>query len=91
MDDQRKDRIDEKKNPLQRNRSKQLRIHNISTYDMENTHGTNKGRYLLFANKLRVIPWVTERIPKRIQRHRKATLHWSVHPQQTQDLTEESN
>ena len=39
MDDQRKDHIDPK-----RNHSKQLQTHNMPTYDVGNTNGTNKGR-----------------------------------------------
>ena len=40
MDDQRKKRIDPQKT-LKRNHYKQLQIHNILTYDVENTNSTN--------------------------------------------------
>ena len=52
MDDQRKDNIDPKE-PKQRNRPKQLQIHNLPTDDGKNINSTNKGRDLLLANK----PW----------------------------------
>ena len=35
--------------------------------------------------------WGTERIPQRIQRYKRATLHWSTHPQRDQDETEKSS
>ena len=63
----------------------------MSTYDVENTNCTNKGRDLRFANK----PWIvlrgTERMPQKIQRHRRATPHWLAHPQRMQDETEKSS
>ena len=62
--------------------SKQLQTHNLPTYDMENINSTNEPW---------VVPWGIERMPQRIQRHRRATLHWSVHPQQEQDQTDKSS
>ena len=57
---------------------------------MENTNGRNKGRDLLLANKLRIVPWGTERRPQSIQKHERATLHWLAHPQWEQDKTKTS-
>ena len=56
--------------------------------DVENINSTNKGRDLLLTNKLRIIPWGTEGIPQRIQRHNKVTLHRSSYPKREQDRTE---
>ena len=42
MDDQKKDHI-APKTSSQRNRPKKLQTHNMHTYDVENTNGTNKG------------------------------------------------
>ena len=50
MDAQRKDYIDPK-GPNQRNHPKQLQTHNVPTYDVENTNGTNKEIDLFLANK----------------------------------------
>ena len=47
---------------------------------MENTNSTNI-KDLFLADELWIVPWVTERMPQRIQRHRRTTLHWSVNPQ----------
>ena len=44
--------------------------------------------HIRFANKLRTLPRGTERMPQVDQRHRKATLHWSIHSQGGQDQTE---
>ena len=45
------------------------------TYDVENTNGTNKGRYLFLANKPLIIPGGTERMLQMIQRHKRTTLY----------------
>ena len=88
MDNQRKDHIDPKRLP-QRNPTKQLQTDNILTYYMKNTTGTNKGRDLWLSNKPGiVVPRRTDRMLQRIQRHRRATLHWSVHRQRKQEGTE---
>ena len=42
-------------------------------------------------NKPRIVPWRTERIPQRIQRHSRITLHRSTHPKWKQDKTEKSS
>ena len=55
MDDQRKDHIDQK-GTKQRNRSKQLKTHNLPTDDEENINSTNKGRDLILAKKPLIIP-----------------------------------
>ena len=55
VDDQRKDRIDQK-GTKQRDLSKQLQTDNLPTKDVENINSTNKGRDLLLAEKLRIIP-----------------------------------
>ena len=46
MDDQRKNHINPER-PPQRSHSKQLQNHNVPTYHLENTNGTNKGGNLL--------------------------------------------
>ena len=87
MDDQRKDHMDPEGRP-QRTHPKLLQIHNLPVDDGENIKSTNKGRDLQLTDKLQVVPWGTERIPPRIQRHRRVTSHRSVHPQWEQDQTE---
>ena len=52
---------------------------------------TNKGKDLLLANKPRIVPWRTERLLQRIQRHSRITLHRSTHPKWEQDKTEKSS
>ena len=90
MDEQRKDYIDPER-PPQRNRPKQLQTHNLPDYDVENIRSTNKGGNLKLANKLWIVPWGAERVPQRIQRHRRATLHRSAHPQQEEEQMEKSS
>ena len=90
MDDQKKDHIDPE-GPSQENRPKQLQTYNLPTDDVENINSTNKGRDLLLANKPQIVPWGTERMPQRIQRHRRVTLHRSSHSQREQDQTEKSS
>ena len=51
MDDQKKDHINSK-GPKQKNRSKQLQTHNLSTDDEENINSTNKGKDLLESRRL---------------------------------------
>ena len=51
----------------------------------------NKGKDLLFANKLRIVSWRIERMPQRIQRHSRITLHRSTDPKWVQDKTEKSS
>ena len=70
---------------------KQLQTYNLPNEDVENINSTNKGRDLLLANKLQIVPWGTERMPQRIQRRRKVTLHRLAHPQREQDQTEKSS
>ena len=90
MDDQRKDHIDPKEFE-QRHRSKQQQTHNLPTDDVENIKSTSKGRDLLLANKLRIVPWGAERVLKRIQRYSRVTLHRSTHPKWEQVQTEKSS
>ena len=90
LDDQRKDYINPK-GPKQRNCSKQLQTDNLPTNDVENTNNTNKGNYLLIANKLQIVPWRTERMTQRIQRLSRITQHRSTHPKWEQDTTEKSS
>ena len=85
MGDQKKDHIDPERLP-QRNHSKQLQTHNIPAHDMENTNGINKGD-LLLIDKLRTVPRGTERMLQVDLRHRRATVHWSIHHQWEQDET----
>ena len=47
---------------------------------VENINSTNKESDLLLANELQIIPRGTERIPQRIQRHSRVTLHRPAHP-----------
>ena len=54
---------------------------------MENINSTNKGRDLLLTNKPQFVPWRTERMPQRIQKHSRVTLHRSTHPKWKQDQT----
>ena len=56
--------------------------------DVENINSTNKGRDLLLANKPQIVSWGTERMPQRIQRQSRVTLHRSAHPKWVQDQTE---
>ena len=87
MDDQRKDYINPK-GPKQRTCSKQLQTDSLPTNDVENTNSTNKGKDLLLANKPRIVPWRTKKMPRRIQRHCRITLHRSTYPKWEQDKTE---
>ena len=87
MDDQRKDHIDPE-GPTQRNHHKQLQNHYLPTNDVEKISSINKGRDLLLANKLQIVPCETERMVQRIQRHSRVTLHRSAHPKGKQDQTE---
>ena len=87
---QRKDHIDTK-GPKQRNSTNQLQTHNLPTNDVENINSTNKGRDLLLANKPWIIPWRTDRMLQRIQRHSRITLHRSTHSKWEQDQTEKSS
>ena len=87
MEDQRKDYINPK-GPKQRNCSKPLQTNNLPTNDVENTNSTNKRKDLLLANKPRIVPWRTERMPQRIQTHSRIALHRSTHPKWEQDKTE---
>ena len=48
----------------------QIYIHNVPSYDVENTYGTNKGKDLLFANKIRTVPRRTERKSQEDQMNR---------------------
>ena len=57
---------------------------------MENINSTNKGRDILLANKPPIVPWRTERMPQRIQRHSRVTLHRSTHPKWKQEQAEKS-
>ena len=58
---------------------------------MINTNSTNKGKDILLANKPRIVPWRTERMSQRIQRHSRITLRTSTHPKWEQDKTEKSS
>ena len=79
LDDQRKNYINPK-GPKQKNCPKQLQTDNMHTNDVENINSTNKGKDLLVANKPWIVPWRTERMPQKIQRHGRITLHGSTHP-----------
>ena len=87
MNVQRKDHTDPK-GPKQRNRPKRLQIHNMPTDDVENINSANKERDLLIANKPWIVLWETERMPQRIQKHNRVTLHRPAHPKREQNQTE---
>ena len=74
-----------------RNHPKQGQTRKVPTYNVENTNGTNKGSDLRLANKSRTVPREIKWILPRIQRHRRATLHWSTHPQREQNETKKSS
>ena len=50
----------------------------------------NCSKQLLLANKLRIVPWRTERMPQRIQMHSRITLPRWIHLKWEQDETEKS-
>ena len=79
------------KDPPQRNRPKQLQTHNLPIDDVENIYSTKKGGDLLLANKPRIVPWETKRMPQRTQRLRRSTPHRLAHPQREQDQTVKSS
>ena len=89
MDDQRNDHIDPGE-PPQGNRLKQLQTHNLPTNDVENINSTYNVRDLQL-NKPQIVPWGTERMPQRIQRHKRVSLHRSAHPQWEQYQMEKSS
>ena len=84
MNGQRKDQIHLKKTPLKKP-PKQLQTHNVPTYEVEHTSGTNKEINLFLAYKPPIAPRGTEKMPQRIQKHRSTTIHWSAHPQRELD------
>ena len=90
MYDRRKDHIDTK-GPKQKNRPKQLQTHNPPTDHVENINSSNKGRDLLLAKDLWIVPRGAETMPQRIQRHSRVTLHRSTHPKWEQDEIEKSS
>ena len=52
---------------------------------MENINSPCKGRDLLLADKPRIVPWGTKRMPQRIQRHTRTTLQRSLHHKRKQE------
>ena len=90
VNDQRKNYINPK-GPKQKSFSKQLQTDNLPPNYVENTNSTNKRKDLLLANKPQIVPWRTERMPQRIQRHSRITLNRSTHPKWEQDKTEKSS
>ena len=62
------------KDPIKGTTPKKLQTHNLLTDDVENINSTNEGRDLQLTYKPRIVPWGTERMPQRIQRHRRVTL-----------------
>ena len=66
-------------------------IMNNNNNNNSNNNNNNKGRNILLANKPRIIPWRTERMPQRIQRHSRVTLHRSTHPKWKQEQTKKSS
>ena len=90
MNDQMKDYIDSK-GPKKKNHPKQLQAYNLPIDGVENINFISKGRDLLFSNKLWIVPWGTERMPLRIQRHNIITLNRSTHHNREQAQTEKSS
>ena len=88
MDDLRKDHID-LEGPNLRNLPKQLQTHNLPPDNVENINSTSKEKKS--TNKPRVAPRGEEKMPQRIQRHSRVTLHRSAHPKLDQDQTEKSS
>ena len=86
MDDRRKDFLDPKR-PLRRNRFQQLQTHNVPTDDVENTDGTNYSGDLLFGNKPKTVPRITERMPQRNEMEQKDLLYTNPNPQGEQNKT----
>ena len=87
LDDQRKDYINPK-GSKQRNCSKKLLTDNLPTNNGENTNSRNKGKYLLLAKKAVDCSLTNRKMPQRIQRHSRITLHRSTHPKWTRKLLE---
>ena len=58
---------------------------------MENINITNKGKDILLANKPRIVPWRTKRMPQSIQKHSRVTLHRSTHPKWKKEQTKKSS
>ena len=79
------------KDPLNVTNPNTCRLFNLLIDDAENINSPNEGRDLLLANKLRIVPCSTERMPQRIQIHWRVTLHRSAHPKQEQDQAEKSS
>ena len=46
---------------------------------------------IIIASMPRIVPWRTERMPQRIQRHSRVTLHRSTHPKWKQEQTKKSS
>ena len=63
----------------------------MPTNNVENSNCTNKERDLRLAKTPRIVPRGIERMRKKVQRHRRATLHWSTYPQWEKDETEKSS
>ena len=60
----------------------------LITDNVENINSTNKRRDLLLANKPWFVPYGTERMLQRIQRHSRVTLYRSTHPKWKQNQIE---
>ena len=89
MDDQIRYYIDPK-DPPQKSHLKKLKTHNIPTFYAYNTKSKHKVD-LRLATMLWVVLGVRERVTQRIQRHRRASLYWSICPQRVQAETEKSS
>ena len=74
------------KDPVKGNHHKQVQTQNVPTDVVENTNCINK-RDLLFTNKSKALPRETEKMLHEDQRDKRATLHWSAHPQGEQNKT----
>ena len=69
----------------------QLQTHNVFTYNVENTNGTNQLGDLGFTNKPPTILRGKERMTQGNQMYRRASIHWSTHLQRQENKTEKSS
>ena len=77
MDDQKRGHMNLKR-ILKRNCPKQQQTNNVPSYDVENTLGTKKGRYLFLANKPRIVPYIDQHIQREQDETQKSSydLDW---------------
>ena len=71
------------KEPKHGNTHKQSQTYIFPTDDVDNINSTNRGRYLLLANKPWIVRWGTERMPQTIQKHSRVTLQHILNESKT--------